>query len=515
MDSTSPGDRVTLDQVAQSLHLMSVDGYEWIDFVARPEAVGNILHDGGFVMATRQMLQMHSISPEVVHRVARDVWLPVTHVSSDGASIAVITRVPYSDDDRQGVDAMWADTAAAGQQGSSSGLHRKGEETHSNTGGESDSLSNTSDRGEETAEQSSSGQGGLHRVADMTILGLTVRMNIFIHRPSKKIITVHRFPLKLIVDLQKDWHRRHRFDSIHTLLFRLLHGSVKTFESREGEYTRRLDWLESSLFREDLSTDVVADAPSTTGGFLGRVQSWWARASTGSGDADDLMRYASQPRALSSRILQRDRDRQNLRRAMWWSSLASSSTAKHHHVHMDHKELMSHMQAIHRQASATVRVLREVEGAYRAAAVVLCAPPPPPHNLDSLTKEAKALHQRVLDGCEKDLILVKRRIKSLHAQAQSAIFQWEGLREQSQALLSLQVSVAVSRLEELLRFLTVFTTIFIPLELITGIFGMNFVSMREFGAHDGSQWLAFALMLVTAVWTQRWIRRTSTSVAGL
>jgi Mg2+ and Co2+ transporter CorA len=53
----------------------------------------------------------------------------------------------------------------------------------------------------------------------------------------------------------------------------------------------------------------------------------------------------------------------------------------------------------------------------------------------------------------------------------TAIFQCEGLRDQAQFYLTLQVTIAASRLEELAGMLTVFSTVFIPLEFISVILG--------------------------------------------
>ncbi|CUG91620.1 ion transporter, putative, partial [Bodo saltans] len=265
-DGGAPPSSRIHQEVAESIHLMSIDGFEWIDFVARPEAMESILHDGGFVLATRGLLHQHGVARDVVARVSRDVWLPITHFSGDAESIAIVTRVPSSHGDKVSTGFVWA-------QGVSNSVKQEINKRGGGGGGGDDTDDTTTEEnhGETRADHSAISSDDTDRSQenkDMTILGLTVRLNIFIHRPSKKIITVHRYPLKFIMELQRDWHLKHRFDSIHTMLFRLMQASTKNFEERQVEYSRRLDWLESTLFREDeeaarrdrvgLDDDVVA-----------------------------------------------------------------------------------------------------------------------------------------------------------------------------------------------------------------------------------------------------------------
>jgi Mg2+ and Co2+ transporter CorA len=65
-----------------------------------------------------------------------------------------------------------------------------------------------------------------------------------------------------------------------------------------------------------------------------------------------------------------------------------------------------------------------------------------------------------------------------------------------------------------MRTLTVLTAIFMPLNLITGFFGMNFDSLPLIHSSKGL-WLAFAAMVVTATclvvffWRKRYLGSTS------
>ncbi|EAN81926.1 hypothetical protein C3747_130g7 [Trypanosoma cruzi] len=86
------------------------------------------------------------------------------------------------------------------------------------------------------------------------------------------------------------------------------------------------------------------------------------------------------------------------------------------------------------------------------------------------------------------------------------------LHDQSRSLLALQFSVAVYVLEDHLRILTLFTTFFIPLELITSWFGTNFVGLKDFMEDPWGLFIAGAMLVVTAIITNVWMRRPAVSL---
>ncbi|ESL10036.1 hypothetical protein TRSC58_02236 [Trypanosoma rangeli SC58] len=81
------------------------------------------------------------------------------------------------------------------------------------------------------------------------------------------------------------------------------------------------------------------------------------------------------------------------------------------------------------------------------------------------------------------------------------------LHDQSRSLLTLQFSVAAYMLEDHLRILTLFTTFFIPLELITSWFGTNFVGLENFVESEQGLLVAGIMLVVTAIITSVWMRR--------
>jgi magnesium transporter len=55
----------------------------------------------------------------------------------------------------------------------------------------------------------------------------------------------------------------------------------------------------------------------------------------------------------------------------------------------------------------------------------------------------------------------------------------EGLRDTISGLMDIYLSSASNKMNEIMKVLTVFSTIFIPLTFIAGVYGMNFEHMPE------------------------------------
>jgi magnesium transporter len=74
----------------------------------------------------------------------------------------------------------------------------------------------------------------------------------------------------------------------------------------------------------------------------------------------------------------------------------------------------------------------------------------------------------------------------------------ETLREMLVSLIDVYHSLQSSRLNEVMRILTVISTIFMPLTFIAGIYGMNFDNMPELHARFGYVG-CLLVMLITGV----------------
>ncbi|HUH11973.1 MAG TPA: CorA family divalent cation transporter, partial [Longimicrobiales bacterium] len=61
----------------------------------------------------------------------------------------------------------------------------------------------------------------------------------------------------------------------------------------------------------------------------------------------------------------------------------------------------------------------------------------------------------------------------------------ETLRDMTQSLLDVHLSMASNRMNEVMKVLTILATIFVPLTFIVGIYGMNFRYMPELESRWG------------------------------
>ncbi len=86
------------------------------------------------------------------------------------------------------------------------------------------------------------------------------------------------------------------------------------------------------------------------------------------------------------------------------------------------------------------------------------------------------------------------------------MFYCEDLIETTHQLMNLHISLESQRTNEVMRVLTVFSVIFLPLNLIAGIYGMNFDFMPEL-KHPYGYPLALGLMILVAGSVAFWIVR--------
>jgi magnesium transporter len=82
----------------------------------------------------------------------------------------------------------------------------------------------------------------------------------------------------------------------------------------------------------------------------------------------------------------------------------------------------------------------------------------------------------------------------------------DNYREMTSSLLDLHLSTVNHRLNEVMKLLTVISTIFIPLTFVVGVYGMNFDWMPELRVWWGYP-TVLAVMLVLALGMLRWFRR--------
>lgn len=92
------------------------------------------------------------------------------------------------------------------------------------------------------------------------------------------------------------------------------------------------------------------------------------------------------------------------------------------------------------------------------------------------------------------------------------LFYTEDVLENVTGLLNLHISLAAQKTNEVMRVLTVFSIFFLPLNFLTGIYGMNFDNMPELKTQSGYFFLLGVMTLISSVifyWFYRkgWLKK--------
>jgi magnesium transporter len=93
----------------------------------------------------------------------------------------------------------------------------------------------------------------------------------------------------------------------------------------------------------------------------------------------------------------------------------------------------------------------------------------------------------------------------------------ETYREVASSLMDVYLSSVGNKMNEIMKFLTVISSIFIPLTFIAGVYGMNFENMPELKKPMGyficwTVMIGVAIGLVTFFWRQGWFKNYATAV---
>jgi magnesium transporter len=104
------------------------------------------------------------------------------------------------------------------------------------------------------------------------------------------------------------------------------------------------------------------------------------------------------------------------------------------------------------------------------------------------------------------VLMSANSLQKVSAHFEDHYFYADELHENSTALINLHLTMASQRTNEIMRTLTVLSVFFLPLNLVAGIYGMNFVHMPELSWYWGYP-MALLLMLCIAsgilIWTRR------------
>jgi magnesium transporter len=88
--------------------------------------------------------------------------------------------------------------------------------------------------------------------------------------------------------------------------------------------------------------------------------------------------------------------------------------------------------------------------------------------------------------------------RDVHDHTVQIIDTTESFRDMVSGMLDVYLSVISNRMNEVMKVLTIFASIFIPLTFVAGVYGMNFKNMPEIGWHYG-YYFALGIMAVMAL----------------
>ncbi len=117
-----------------------------------------------------------------------------------------------------------------------------------------------------------------------------------------------------------------------------------------------------------------------------------------------------------------------------------------------------------------------------------------------------------LSRAERDALVV--RANDVVEHIRRVVHQVRRMEEGAEAAVQIHFSAQSHRTNTIMRTLTALTAVFLPLNLITGIFGMNFQQMPLLGSASGFWWTAAAMAvlagaLVAVLWRKRYLARTN------
>ena len=147
------------------------------------------------------------------------------------------------------------------------------------------------------------------------------------------------------------------------------------------------------------------------------------------------------------------------------------------------------------------------------------------HNLDEVCEDQRAALQDWIEALktwpdattpaeqrERDLLHVRSRDVLEHIER--VVHHVRRLEQSAETAVQIHFSVQGSRANDIMRTLTVLTAIFLPLNLITGFFGMNFEFLPLIH-NQKAFWWTFGVMVVIAIatvlvfWRKRYLARTA------
>lgn len=143
------------------------------------------------------------------------------------------------------------------------------------------------------------------------------------------------------------------------------------------------------------------------------------------------------------------------------------------------------------------------------------------HHLDEICEDQRAAVQDWTDGLDglsmqdesqtRALELLKVRSRDVLEHIERVVHHVRRLEQSAETAVQIHFNVQSNRTNDIMRTLTVLTAIFLPLNLITGYFGMNFEAFPILHEEGALTWITvlmglLAVVLVVFFWRKRYLR---------
>jgi len=146
------------------------------------------------------------------------------------------------------------------------------------------------------------------------------------------------------------------------------------------------------------------------------------------------------------------------------------------------------------------------------------------HQLDEICEDQRSAVQDWIDSVEtwpeggtpalvRERELLKVRSRDVLEHIERVVHHVRRMEQSAETAVQMHFSAQSNRTNDIMRTLTALTAIFLPLNLITGFFGMNFEFMPFLHTSTGFWWTAGFMVLIVAVvgtvfWRKQYIART-------
>ena len=147
------------------------------------------------------------------------------------------------------------------------------------------------------------------------------------------------------------------------------------------------------------------------------------------------------------------------------------------------------------------------------------------HQLDEICEDQRAAVQDWIDSIEtwpdeqasatqRERHLLKVRSRDVLEHIERVVHHVRRLEQSAETAVQMHFSAQSNRTNDIMRTLTALTAVFLPLNLITGFFGMNFEFLPVIHSRAGFWWTLGLMMLLVVVvmsvfWRKRYLARTS------